>query len=86
MFMDTILQYFLLSFPLEKKKIRYKNRNPWTTEELKSDIKIRGKLYKLKKKSPTPENIKCTKTLIYLSKEKQREIITINYLKFTRMT
>ena len=86
MFMDTILQYFLLSFPLEKKKIRYKNRNPWTTKELKSDIKIRGKLYKLKKKSPTPENIKCTKTLIYLSKEKQREIITINYLKFTRMT
>ena len=57
MFMDTIPQYFQLSFPLEKKIIRYKNRNPWITKELKSEIKIRDKLYKLKKKSPTPENI-----------------------------
>ena len=31
-FMDTIQQYFNLSFPLEKTKIRYKNRNPWITK------------------------------------------------------
>ena len=56
MFIDTILQYFQLSFPLEK-IIRYRNRNrnPWITKELKSDIKIRDKLYTLKKKSPTPK-------------------------------
>ena len=59
--MDIIQQYFNLSFPLEKTKIRYKNRNPWITKELKCDIKIRDKLYKLKKRSPTPENIKIYK-------------------------
>ena len=53
--MDTIQQYFNVSFPLEKTKIRYKNRNPWITKELISDIKIRDALYKLKKMSPTPE-------------------------------
>ena len=58
LFMNTILQYFHLSFPLEKKKVRYKNRNPWITQELKNDIKIRDELYKLKRRSPTPENIK----------------------------
>ena len=52
-FMDTIQQYFNVSFPLEKTKIRYKNRNPWITKELISDIKIRDALYKLKKMSPT---------------------------------
>ena len=46
--MDTIQQYFNVSFPLEKTKIRYKNRNPWITKELTSDIKIRD-AYKLKK-------------------------------------
>ena len=55
-FMDTIQQYFNVSFPLEKTKIRYKNSNPWITKELISDIKIRDALYKLKKMSPTPEN------------------------------
>ena len=56
LFMNNILQYFHLSFPLEKKKVRYKNRNPWITQELKNDIKIRDELYKLKRRSPTPEN------------------------------
>ena len=56
--MDTIQPYFNISIPLEKTKIRYKNRNPWITKELISDIKIRDKLYKLQKMSPTPENIK----------------------------
>ena len=84
--MDTIQQYFNLSFPLEKTKIRYKNRNLWITKELISDIKIRDKLYKLKKMSPTPENkIKYTKTRIYQNKEKLKEIITMNNLKHTRM-
>ena len=82
--MDTIQPYFNLSFPLDKTKIRYKNRNPWITEELKSDNKIRDTLYKLKKKSPTPENIytyKYTKTLIYQNKDKLKEIITMSNLK-----
>ena len=56
--MNTIKQYFHLSFPLEKIKIRYKNRNPWITKELKSDIKIRDQLYKLMKRSPTPGKYK----------------------------
>ena len=43
--MNTILHYFHLSFPLEKKKIRYTNRNPWITRELKNYIKIRDELY-----------------------------------------
>ena len=72
-FMDTIQQYFNLSFPLEKTKIRYKNRNPWITKELISDIKIRDKLYKLKKMSPTPENkIKIYKNT-NLSKQRKAE-------------
>ena len=57
--MDTIQQYFNVSFPIEKTKIRYKNRNPWITKELISDIKIRDALYKLKKMSPTPEKKIC---------------------------
>ena len=40
LFMNTILHYFHLRFPLENKKIRYTNRNPWITRELKNDIKI----------------------------------------------
>ena len=35
----------------------------------------------MKKMSPTPENIKYTKTLIYQNKEKLKEIITMNNLK-----
>ena len=83
--MDTIQQYFNLSFSLEKTKIRNKNRHQWITKELISDIKIRDKLYKLKKMSLTPENIKYTKTQIYQNKEKLKEIITMNNLKYTRM-
>ena len=55
LFMNTIKQYFHLSFPLEKIKIRYKNRNPWITKELKSDIKIRDQLYKLMERSQLQE-------------------------------
>ena len=33
LFMNTILHYVYLSFPLENKKIRYTNRNPWITRE-----------------------------------------------------
>ena len=83
--MDTIQQYFHLSFPLAKTKIRYKNRNPWITKELQNDIKIRDELYKLKKRSPTPENKIYTKTLIYQNKEQLKEIITMNNLKYTRI-
>ena len=78
-FMDTIQQYFNLRFPLEKPNIRYINRNPWITKELISDIKIRDKLYNLKKMSPTPEN--KNKYKIYQNKEKLKEIITMNNLK-----
>ena len=57
-FMDTIQQYFNLSFSLKKTKIRYKNRNLWITKELKSDIKIRDKLYKLTKKVTNSRKLK----------------------------
>ena len=88
---NTILQYFHLSFPLERKQIRYKNRNPWITQELKkNDISIQDELYKLKRRSPIPENIKITiihtKIPTYQNKEKLREIITMNNLNNTRMT
>ena len=73
LFMNTIKQYFHLSFPLEKIKIRYKNRNPWITKELKSDIKIRDQLYKLMKRSPTPGNIKNYKTYKNTNLSKQRK-------------
>ena len=49
----------------------------------KNDIKIRDELYLLKKRSPTPENSKNTKTPTYQNSEKSREII--NNLKYTRM-
>ena len=58
---NTILHYFHISFPLEMKKKSYTNQNPWITRELKNDIKIRDELYKQKKRSPTPENIKKNK-------------------------
>ena len=73
LFMNNILQYFHLSFPLEKKKVRYKNRNPWITQELKNDIKIRDELYKLKRRSPTPENIKNYNTYKNANLSKQRK-------------
>ena len=73
MFMDTILQYFNLSFPLVKTKIRYKNRNPWITKGLKCDITIRDKLYKLKKRSPTPENTNKYKMYKNMNLSKQRK-------------
>ena len=77
--MNTILHYFHLSFPLENKKIRYTNRNPWITRELKNDIKKRDELYKQKKRSPTPE--KNTKTQTYQNRENLREINNNNCLK-----
>ena len=55
-----------------RKKERYKNRNTWTTKELKSDIIIRDQLYKLMKRSPTPENIKTYKNT-NLSKQRKAE-------------
>ena len=72
-FMDTIQQYFNSSFPLEKTKIRSKDRNPWIRKELISDIKIRDKLYNLKKMSPTPESIKKYKIYKNTNLSKQRK-------------
>ena len=75
LFTNTILQYIHLGFPLEKHKIRYKNRNPWITQELKNDIKIRDELYKLKRRSPTQEK-----------KNKKTIIIFISYYLYTHNT
>ena len=57
LFMNTILYNYQKCFPIETIKLRYKNRNPWITQELKNDIKIRDHLYIIQKKNPIPENI-----------------------------
>ena len=56
--MNTILHYFHLSFPLENKKYGTQTEIHGFHGNLKNDIKIRDELYKQKKRSPTPENIK----------------------------
>ena len=59
-------------FPIETIKLRYKNRNPWITQELKNDIKIRDRLYIILKNNPTPENIIILK-IINLTKQRKAE-------------
>lgn len=44
-------------FPLQKVKIRYRNRNDWITDEIKAEIVEREKLLKIKKLHPSNENI-----------------------------
>ena len=68
--MDTIQQF---KFSVRKDKNKIQNRNPWITKELKSDLKIRDKLYKLKKSSPTPENINKYKIYQNTNLSKQRK-------------
>ena len=78
LFMNTILHYFHISFPLEKKK----NEIHGLHGVEKNDINIRDELYMQKKRSPTPENIKKYKNT---NLSKQRKAENMNNLNYTRM-
>ena len=56
LFMNTVLHYYQTCFPIETIKLKYTNRNPWITQELKNGIKIRDRLYITKKTKPITEN------------------------------
>ena len=45
LFMTTVLHNYQTCFPIETIKLKYTNRNPWITQELKNAIKIRDRLY-----------------------------------------
>ena len=72
------------SFPINRVKIRYRNRLPWLSNGLKSSIKLKNKLYQISLKHPTTFNIykykqyknKLTSILKYEEKQfYQRQII-----------
>ena len=71
MFMDTILQYFKFSLSKDKNKIQ-KTKTHKLQNNLKSYIKIQDELYKLKKRSPTPENTNKYKMYKNMNLSKQR--------------
>ena len=54
--MNRIVDHFKECFPIETIKINYKNRNPRITQNLKSEIKVRDKLFIQSKKHPTQDN------------------------------
>ena len=90
-FMNNIIHIFNQSFPIESIKINYQNRNPWINKNLKNEIKIRDKLYLLSKQIPTqPKQIKIIirniKKLIYLIRERRKEIIIKNNLIYIKLT
>ena len=73
LFMNTILYNYQKCFPIKTIKLKYTNRNPWITEELKNDIKIRDRLYIIKRKNPTSDNIKKYKQYKNQNLSKQRK-------------
>ena len=48
---------YINSFPLLPKSTKYKSRKPWLTTAVKQSIKIKNKLFVLRRKFPTEENI-----------------------------
>ena len=67
----------------EKIKINYKNRHVWINKNMKSDIEKREKLFKLKLKEPTEENIAIYKsfrnTVISIQRKSEREYFSEQY-------
>ena len=62
-FFEIQTNIFNQSFPLKKIKKRYRNKIPWLSEDLKQKIKQKNKLYKIKLKHPTCQNIMKYKEL-----------------------
>ena len=73
LFMNRIVDHFKECFPIETIKIYYKNRNPWITQNLKSEIKVRDKLFIQSKKHPTQENKDKYKQYKNINLSKQRK-------------
>ena len=74
------------AFPKRKIKIRYYNKKPWLSEELKESIKWKNKLYTKSKKYPSAFNETTYKTyrnnlnkkLIKAEKDYYNELIILN--------
>ena len=60
-FYDTIRELFNHHFPLQKREIKYYNKNPWISKELKKEILDREMLHLISKKHPTDSNIQSYK-------------------------
>ena len=73
LFMNRIVDHFKECFPIETIKINYKNRNPWITQNLKSEIKVRDKLFIQSRKHPTQENKDKYKQYKNMNLSKQRK-------------
>ena len=73
LFMNRIVDHFKECFPIETIKINYKNRNPWITQNFKSEIKVRDKLFIQSRKHPTQENKDKYKQYKNMNLSKQRK-------------
>ena len=78
LFMNIVLHNYQTCFPIETIKLKYTNRNPWITQELKNDMKIRDRLYIILKTKPTTENINNYKQYKNknLSKQRKAELLS----------
>ena len=73
-FINNIINIFNQSFSIESIKIYYKNRNPWINKNLKSEIRIRDKLYILSKPIPTRTNKEKYKEYTNMNLSNQRKV------------
>ena len=73
LFMNVIVDYFNECSPIETIQINYKNRNPWITQNFKSEIKVRDKLFIQSKKHPTQDNKDKYKQYKNMNLSKQRK-------------
>ena len=62
-FYETIIELFNHHFPLQKIEIKYYNKNPWISKELKKEILERERLHLISKKHPTDSNIQAYKDI-----------------------
>ena len=71
--MCSFQSYFNHCFPLEKIKIKYRNRNPWVNKDIKEDIKKRENQFLSKIQRKVIRNcIKCLRMKCSLSNEKPK--------------
>lgn len=67
-FHDKLSELYEASFPLERKRSKYKDRKPWLSSGLKKCIKVKNKLFLRKIKNPTLTNMQAYR--IYKNKLK----------------
>ena len=56
MFHEQLREIYDICFPFKSFKEGYNTRKPWLSEELKEQIKIKNRLYKLWRKTGNPEH------------------------------